>query len=389
MKLEQIFYSWMDDGDAKLNRYFIEDCLKAAIKKLNRGTDVAEYSVVRDTKGLAGMVDIARVILERIEESAVFVADVSIINPKRIRREGERPTPNPNVMFELGYAYDAKGEDAIIAVFNTAHGEIEELPFDVRPKRILTYHAAAQADLEKAKPSLVADLLGALKLCLKETEDALINKNSIVADAVNQARLLASEVVDWPNGPALIQAIEAVGTLLDNAMNQDVLAKPGQNLLSKALSAFKSARKMAPTDENWSVIKQRVESAATYVNFLARGFHADQETIDGWIEQLRRAPVELRKTLDAMEQELTNCGSMKNELVLELDDISWTVRMIALNGSDPSHPKFGEALVPLSLRLRRAGLALCGAGRLVASEIRAMCSELEALVTQYFPISND
>ncbi len=27
MKREQIFYSWMDDGDAKFNRYFIEECL--------------------------------------------------------------------------------------------------------------------------------------------------------------------------------------------------------------------------------------------------------------------------------------------------------------------------------------------------------------------------
>ncbi|HEU4610647.1 MAG TPA: hypothetical protein VFS15_01165, partial [Kofleriaceae bacterium] len=147
--------------------------------KLNRDTDVTEYAVVRDTKGLAGMVDIGRVILERIQESAVFVADVSIINPKPIRREDERPTPNPNVMFELGYAYEAKGEDAIIAVFNTARGDVLELPFDVRPKRILTYHAASEADREKAKPKLVGDLVSALKLCLKDTEDTIINRNSI------------------------------------------------------------------------------------------------------------------------------------------------------------------------------------------------------------------
>jgi len=51
MKREQIFYSWMDDGAPKLNRYFIEECLKAAIKKLNRSTEVAEFVVVRDTKG--------------------------------------------------------------------------------------------------------------------------------------------------------------------------------------------------------------------------------------------------------------------------------------------------------------------------------------------------
>lgn len=270
MRREQIFYSWMDDGDAKLNRYFIEECLKTAIKKLNRDTDITEYAVIRDTKGLAGMVDIGRVILERIQESAVFVADVSIINPKPIRREHERPTPNPNVMFELGYAYEAKGEDAIIAVFNTARGEVLELPFDVRPKRILTYHAASEADREKAKPELVGDLLSALKLCLKDAEDTIINRNSIVAHAITEARLLASEVDDWPNGAALLRAIEQVARKLDQAVAQDVLTEQGQNALRITQRAFQTAAGLAETDENWAVIKQRVKSAFACVRSRAR-----------------------------------------------------------------------------------------------------------------------
>lgn len=388
MKREQIFYSWMDDGDAKLNRYFIEECLKAAIKKLNRGTEVAEYAVVRDTKGLAGMVDIGRVILERIRESAVFVADVSIINPKPIRRENERPTPNPNVMFELGYAYDAKGEDAIIAVFNTARGDVLELPFDVRPKRILTYYAASEADLEKARPKLVGDLMGAVKLCLKDTEEAMIERNSIVADAITEARLLASEIDDWSNGAALLHAIEIVAAKLDKAVNQGILAEQGQHSLRRTQRAFETASRLAPIDENWPVIKQRVRSEALHMDFIAGAvpFRANAETVDGWINKLRRAPTVMRGTLEALEAEVTSAGSVSNALVLEFDEQAWGVRRIALGGPDLRHPKFGEALAPLSRRLRKAALALGGEGRLAARQIREMCAELETLVAQYYPL---
>ncbi|MBX3157644.1 MAG: hypothetical protein KF773_16850 [Deltaproteobacteria bacterium] len=374
----------MDDGDAKLNRYFIEDCLKVAIKKLNRGTDVVEYSVVRDTAGLAGMVDIGRVILERIVQSAVFVADVSLINPKLTRREGERPTPNPNVMFELGFAY-AKGEDAIIAVFNTASGDVVELPFDVRPKRMLTYHAACHADREVAKPKLVAALLDALKLCLKDTEDTKITRNSVVADAIVEARLLASEITDWPDAPALMQTIEHITQKLETAITKDVLTQPRKNLLWSALKAFRAASQLAPTDENWSLMKQHVESAATYVDFLGDDFSPDEETLKGWLAQLRQAPSELRKVLDVLEAEVAAEGSVENKLVAELESHTWTVRRIALHGPDSRHPKFGEALGPLSRKLRKAALVLAGKQRLAACELREMCAELETLVARYYP----
>lgn len=388
MKREQIFYSWMDDGDAKLNRYFIEECLKAAIKKLNRGTDVTEYAVVRDTKGLPGMVDIGRVILERIKESAVFVADVSIINPKSIRREEERPTPNPNVMFELGYAYNAKGDDAIIAVFNTARGDVLELPFDVRPKRILSYHAASEADLGQARARLINDLLGALTLCLKDTEDEKIKRNSIVVDAITQARLLTAEIDDWPDDGRVMNAIEHVTTQLEGAAAQDVLGLPHRNLLWTALQAFRTARGLAPTDENWPVVKKHIRNAAVHVNFLAdvANFRPDEATTRQWIETIRLAPAAFLGVLTKIEAENASVGSVSNKLVSELEEHSRTTRMIALNGPDSRHPKFGEALAALTLRLRKVVLALIREGRLDARAIREACAELEALIAHYYPL---
>ncbi len=47
--------------------------------------------------------------------------------------------PNPNVLIELGYAIKAMGHERIILVFNKSFGKVEELPFDLRTRRVLVY----------------------------------------------------------------------------------------------------------------------------------------------------------------------------------------------------------------------------------------------------------
>lgn len=75
-------------------------------------------------------------IIGKIRSSHVFVGDVSIINPGG---QG-RLTPNPNVVIELGYALAYLGSERIICVYNEAFGTIENLPFDIRQKRLGKYH---------------------------------------------------------------------------------------------------------------------------------------------------------------------------------------------------------------------------------------------------------
>ena len=57
----------------------------------------------------------------KIERAAVFVCDVSLIN----RGAGVRPTPNPNVLVELGYALAKVGWSRIVMVLNEASGPSE------------------------------------------------------------------------------------------------------------------------------------------------------------------------------------------------------------------------------------------------------------------------
>jgi hypothetical protein len=67
----------------------------------------------------------------------------------------------------------------------------------------------------------------------------------------------------------------------------------------------------------------------------------------------------------------------------KFDELTWSVRRIALSGTDPSHPKFGEALEPLSRKLRSMLLAIMNAKTLRASDLRTAFDELEALVVKY------
>lgn len=123
-----VFFSWQSDLDAKTNRYVIGDCLKNICKKHKLSYDEA-------TAGRCGSPDIARTIEEKIRNADIFVADVTIINTETT----SKPTPNPNVLFELGIAQAILGWDRIILVVNTAYAPIEKLPFDIDKHRALTY----------------------------------------------------------------------------------------------------------------------------------------------------------------------------------------------------------------------------------------------------------
>ena len=105
-----IFYSWQSDAPSRTNRNFIESALNTALKKLQReGDPDVEPALDRDTQNTAGTPDIALTIFNKIDQSEVFVCDASIINRQAIDEFGARPTPNPNVLIELGYAAKSLG----------------------------------------------------------------------------------------------------------------------------------------------------------------------------------------------------------------------------------------------------------------------------------------
>ena len=156
-----VFYSWQSDLPNSTNRGFIQQALERAAKDIKSDESILVEPVIdRDTFGVPGSPDIAATILEKIDACDVFVCDVSIIN----HDSKNRLTPNPNVLIELGYTLKRLGWNRVIMVFNTEFGKVEDLPFDLRMKRVISY-AAIQENPERAseRNKLQKQLTNALK----------------------------------------------------------------------------------------------------------------------------------------------------------------------------------------------------------------------------------
>jgi hypothetical protein len=179
------FYSWQSDLPNSTNRGFIEKALENAVKQIRDDNSVKVEPVIdRDTSGVPGSPDIASTILAKIEQAHIFVCDVSIISQDKL----SRPTPNPNVLIELGYAMKALGPQQIIMVMNSAFGDPELLPFDLRMKRVLTYRAA-DGDENRAseRRQLEAKLEQGLRTILLELDKFLIAEAVEPSSVSNQA----------------------------------------------------------------------------------------------------------------------------------------------------------------------------------------------------------
>jgi len=146
-----IFYSWQSDLPNACNRGFIQSALENAAASITADDTVEVEPVVdRDTQGVPGAPDIASTIFAKITAADVFVADVSIMG-----RVEKRAMPNPNVLIELGYAFNALGHERVILVFNRAFGKIEELPFDLRMRRVLAYTMPADQKEKAAERKIL------------------------------------------------------------------------------------------------------------------------------------------------------------------------------------------------------------------------------------------
>ena len=114
-----VFYSWQPDLPNSTNRGFIQAALESAAKAIaNNGSNNDVPVIDRDTKDVAGRTALARTIFEKVEAADVLVADVSITQGKG----GLRPTPNLNVLIELGYARCSLGDARIVLLMNDAYG---------------------------------------------------------------------------------------------------------------------------------------------------------------------------------------------------------------------------------------------------------------------------
>ena len=143
-----IFYSWQSDTPNKTNRGLIEDAIKSAIANISPNDFAIKLSLDHDTKDVPGSPAIADSILKKIGICGIFICDVTIVTSPNEKR----PSPNPNVLIELGYAVGKIGWDRVICIMNDSFGEPSVLPFNLKHRRWpIRYSLSLESSLDTNK----------------------------------------------------------------------------------------------------------------------------------------------------------------------------------------------------------------------------------------------
>lgn len=157
----RLFYAWQSDCPAATNRTAILVALRTAKKSLQVSRRIP-IEIDEATRGQAGSPNIPETIRDKIRASDAFVADITTINNSA--RKGLR-TPNPNVVFELGYAVAQLGWNRIILLFNKEHGTFpDDIPFDFDRHRASPYRLSIKnkknTDAQRKLAELLTEAIG-------------------------------------------------------------------------------------------------------------------------------------------------------------------------------------------------------------------------------------
>lgn len=249
-----VFYSWQTDTSAKDCRSFIEKALTKAIEQLAQDISIDEaireegLTLDKDTKGVAGTPPIVDTIFRKIDAAGAFVADVTFVG----KRLDGRPTPNPNVLLEYGWALKSRGYARIICVMNTAYGKPSDqtLPFNMKHLRWpIQYMLPATADAAK-RTEIQASLIEDLKTALR----SIVQSGDFVPSLSPKAEPPKFEPVQSANGSARFRGPnEPLGMVelgFDSGTRHEVRLANGPALWLRLMP-------VARLDREWSISELR------------------------------------------------------------------------------------------------------------------------------------
>jgi hypothetical protein len=129
-ELFTVFFSWQNDTKRQHNRDLIREALDTAADAISKDSGNPYHLLVQsDTEGEPGLCNIPETLLRRLRESDAVVSDLTFV----AKTEGDDPKhcSNPNVLFELGYAFASIGPERLICVMNEVHGPAAKQIFDL------------------------------------------------------------------------------------------------------------------------------------------------------------------------------------------------------------------------------------------------------------------
>lgn len=160
-----IFYSWQSDTSSEHGRNLVREAFDIAADTIGKEPGASfRLQVLSDTENESGLCNIPQTVLRRLRESDAIVSDLTFV----ARTGTERPKfcSNPNVLFELGYAYGQIGPERLVCVMNVAHGPVENQIFDLAQHRHPITYCSPQSGVDRAET--VRNLAQALETELRK-----------------------------------------------------------------------------------------------------------------------------------------------------------------------------------------------------------------------------
>ena len=184
-----IFYAWQSDTPPSHNRYLIEEALNQACQQLREDAAIP-YTVTStsDTAGVPGLCDIPAAILEKIQSADAVLLDLTYV--AKTTSDTPKHCPNPNVLFELGYAFHAVGSERLICVMNAIHGPATGILFDIGHRRHPIQYSSPLNG--KTRAQVVDTLAKSLAAALGPTVQ--LGPRSISVDSEKEFELLINSV---------------------------------------------------------------------------------------------------------------------------------------------------------------------------------------------------
>lgn len=190
-----IFFSWQSDTEFKYNRSYIKGLLNDFVASISDCSIEIKESV-GDSAGSPNIVD---KVISEIDKCNIFVCDVTPITTYNNKK-----LPNPNVLFELGYAVCHLGWERIICIANESYGAISDMPFDIRQNRISKYKYNGE---------------GRNKLELNEFILKIINEYEEIEKRFNSNQIKDHDTKIFNSFISLVDEKEFVDGLLSMRMN--------------------------------------------------------------------------------------------------------------------------------------------------------------------------
>lgn len=303
-----VFYSWQSWTNQKANRYFIQKAIEQALVRLKKNSDFElDCALDRDTKDLPGTPAIADSILQKIENSDLFVCDLTITTESINEDSDLKSSPNPNVLIELGYAVAKLGWERIITVMNAAYGDPQKLPFDLKHRRFpIVYNLSkisVSEDAEKVRSELSQIITNSIKTALKSSLEAkLHSKDERVLDELEHilfhwhmylVAFLASMKLEPNSNPLALMELEAKNR------NISFFTNPNDKFI-KSIVKFFSPENLEEISPHYNGEDTWAENAINELkiimdecSFLLQRYADRQETIISLVEDVRRSSKQL------------------------------------------------------------------------------------------------